>query len=156
MRKKYWIPTYSKLNKWTSRCQSYRCRINHMSLATRSGITTTQITLLGFLSHGFVEYYYTVTYMKCKCVIKFIPWEVLLWENSSYSLEVEISAATIMYKLTLLLCMGKFWYRKKLANLANRMPFANLLPTNYFLLYSAAVAIQAVHSPIFCLPIGLD
>ena len=49
----------------------------------------------------------------------------------------------------------KFWRGKKLANLANRMPFANFLPTNHSLLQSV-VAIQAAHSPIFYPPIGSD
>ena len=38
--------------------------------------------------------------------------------------------------------IGKFWHGKKLMNLANRMPFINILPSNWFGL---------AHSPIFSL-----
>ena len=53
------------------------------------------------------------------------------------------------------LYVGKFWCKKKLMNLPNRMPFTNVLLINYFLLYSL-VAIQVVHSPMFYPPIGSD
>ena len=45
--------------------------------------------------------------------------------------------------------VGKFWSGKKLANLANRRPFANFLSTN-------VSAIHVAHSPIFYPPIDSD
>ena len=51
--------------------------------------------------------------------------------------------------------MGNIWHGKKLINLANRMPFTNVLLTNYFLVYTV-VAIHAAHLPIFYPPICLD
>ena len=47
---------------------------------------------------------------------------------------------------------GKFLAWKKLAN---RIPLANIFPTNYFLLLSV-VAIHIAHLPIFYPPIGSD
>ena len=50
--------------------------------------------------------------------------------------------------------VGKFWSGKKLANLANRRPFANFYLPMFLL--GSVLAIHVAHSPIFYPPIDSD
>ena len=50
---------------------------------------------------------------------------------------------------------AKIFAWEKLVNLANRMPFLNVVPANYFL-YNQLVGVHAAHSPVFYPPIGSD
>ena len=47
-----------------------------------------------------------------------------------------------------ILYVGKFWSGKKMANLANRMPFTNFLPANYFFYNQLQLYIQLIHQYI--------